>query len=145
MDLLMDYFSNLNWVAVGLAAAASYAVSAVWYSQGVFGKQWMKAAGITKKTGKGVKKSDRMTVIMVTSAITVFITAVALAILVDALALKGFTDGAVLGTLVAGGFLVTNNGMHKLFEERPWMHFGITAVGDVVSLAVMGGVLGLLK
>jgi hypothetical protein len=36
-------FSNVNYVAVMLAAAASFIFGGVWY--GIFSKQWMAAAG----------------------------------------------------------------------------------------------------
>jgi len=139
----MDYLGELNWWAVIAAAAAGYATCGVWYSQSVFGKAWMKAAGLGGKT-KNVK-GDKFTVIMLISAITIVITAAALAVLFDVLRLSGVMDGATLGLLVAGGFLVTNNGMHKLYEMRPYMHFSITALGDVASLVVMGAVLGFFK
>ncbi len=143
MDVLMDYIEQLDWVAVLVAAAASFVTSGIWYSPNALGKQWMKAAGLNAKNKK--LTNDKMTVVMIISALTVVLTAVALAVLADVLAIKGFVDGAVLGALVAGGFIVTNNGMHKLYEQRPPMHFAIQAVGDVVALAVMGGVLGLFN
>ncbi len=142
MDLLVDYLAGLNWMVILLAAAASFVVSSVWYSKSAFGPVWMKVAGLK---GKSIKNAEKMQVLMITSGLTVLLTTVAMAILIDALALKGFVDGAIFGVLIGGGFLVTNNGMHKLFEQRPALHFAITAVGDVVSLAVMGGVLAFFK
>lgn len=38
-------FSNVNYVAVMLAASASFIFGGVWY--GIFSKQWMAAAGMT--------------------------------------------------------------------------------------------------
>lgn len=143
MDVLMDYIEKLDWIAVFLAAAAAYATSGFWYSPNALGKQWAKAAGLNAKRKKPPK--DTMTVIMVLSALMVVITSISLAVLVDVLHIKGLADGAILGVLVGTGFVITNNGMHKLFEQRPPMHFAIQAVGDVVALAVMGGVLGIFN
>ena len=42
MEVLMDYVEQLNWVAVLVSAAAAFAVGAIWFSQAVFGKAWMK-------------------------------------------------------------------------------------------------------
>lgn len=141
MDVLMDYVSQLNWVAVVASAAAAFAVGAVWYSQAVFGKQWMKGAGLTQKD---VENPD-MVKTMGGGAISVLVTAVALAVLFDVLALEGVLDGALLGALAAVGFIVSNKIMHTLFEMKSSEYILITTLGDVVSLAVMGAVLGLLR
>lgn len=142
MDVLIDYLEQLNWGAVLLAAAANFAINAVWYSKLALGKPWMKAVGLKEKD---LANKSKMNVVLLTAVITVLITTTALAVLLDVLKVSGFMDGAVLGTLVAAGFLVTNSGMHKLFEKRPSTHFLITAVGDVVALAVTGGVLALFR
>lgn len=49
MDVLIDYVKQLNWLAVVLAAAAAFVVGFIWYSRGVFGKAWMKSAGLKEK------------------------------------------------------------------------------------------------
>lgn len=141
MDVLMDYLQDLNWIAVLVAAVAAFATGAVWYSQALFGKRWMKLAGLTDKDAKNAN----MLVVMGISFVTVVVTAAALAVLFDVLALEGVVNGAVLGVLASVGFIVTNKKMHCLFEQKPYEYFVITALGDVVSLAVMGGVLGLFS
>ncbi len=141
MDVLMDYVNELNWLAVLASAIAAFAVGAIWYSQAVFGKQWMKGAGLTEKDTKNAS----MATPMIGGYITVVITAVALAVMYDVLALSGVVDGAMLGVLAAVGFIVTNKVMHCLFEQKPTDYVLITCAGDVVSLAVMGAVLGLLR
>lgn len=142
MDVLVDYLEQLNWVAVLLAGVACFAVNAVWYSKLALGKPWQKAVGLKDKD---LKNNKNMNVVLLTAAITIAISTAALAVLIDVLHLSGFTNGAMLGALVAGGFLVTNSGMHKLFEQRPATHFLVTAVGDVVALSVTGGVLALFR
>lgn len=141
MDVLMDYVQDLNWVAVVVAALAAFAVGAVWYSEGVFGKAWMKAAGLKKEDAK----KGNMPLIMGVSLVTVVVTSTALAVLFDVLALEGVVNGALLGALAAVGFIVSNKTMHSLFEQKPNDYLWITGLGDVVSLAVMGGVLGLFS
>lgn len=141
MEVLMDYISNLNWVAVMVAAVAAFIVSAVWYSQGVFGKVWMKAAGIKKSDIKNVNTPVTMAI----SFVTVVVTAAALAVLFDVLQLEGVLSGALLGILVALGFVLMNKAMHSLSENKSSNYLIITGIGDTVSLAVIGGVLGLFS
>ncbi len=141
MEVLMDYIGQLNWIAVLAAAAAAFAVGAVWYSQSVFGKAWMKGAGLTKKQ----IDNPNMVKTMGGGAVTIFVSATALAVLYDVLALDSVFSGALLGVLVAGGFIVTNKLMHNFFEGKSSEYIMITALGDIVSIGVMGAVLGLLR
>lgn len=141
MDVLMDYVNQLNWVAVIVAAVAAFAAGAVWYSNGVFGKRWQKGAGLSDKD----LKSASMGKSMGGGFVVTLISAVALAVTFDVLALEGAVDGALLGALVALGFVVTNKVMHSLFELKSNDYILVTGAGDVVALAVMGAVLGLLR
>ena len=141
MDVLMDYVNELNWVAVVVAALAAFAVGAVWYSNALFAKPWMKGAKLTEKE---MKNAD-MIKPMVVGLLTTFVGAAALAVLFDVLALSGAVDGALLGVLVAAGFIGTNKLMHNMFEIKSSNYTVITIAGDIVSLAVMGAVLGLFS
>lgn len=138
MDVLLDYIYELNWFAILIAAIAGFAVNAVWYSEPLFGKVWMKAAGLKKKD---LGKNSGFETAAVISFLTMLITTAATAVLVDALAVQGAAQGTLLGVLIGFGFLVTNNGMHKLFERRPFAHFAIGAVGDILTLAAIGAIL----
>ena len=137
MDVLLDYVYELNWLAVVVAAAVGMAINAAWYSDYLFIKPWMKAVGIKKKDAA----KPGFEVALVISFITLIITSAAVGVLVDVLAVDGALQGTLLGVLVGFGFLVTNSGMHKLYERRPFALFAITAVGDILTLAAIGAIL----
>lgn len=139
MDVLFDYIYEINWFAVMIAACVGMLISAVWYSDTLFGKTWMKAIGLKKKD---VEKPG-VDLALVISLITLLITSAAVAVLVDVLKITGAWNGLLLGILVGFGFLVTNNGMHKLYEQRPFALFAITAVGDILTLAAIGVILAI--
>lgn len=137
MEVLLDYVYDLNWLAVIVAAAVGMAVNAAWYSDYLFAKPWMKAVGIKKKDAA----KPGAEVALIIAFITLLITTAATAVLVDVLAVNGALQGTLLGVLVGFGFLVTNSGMHKLFERRPFSLFAISAVGDILTLAAIGAIL----
>lgn len=141
MDVLLDYVAELNWLAVLLSTVAAFVVGAVWYSQGVFGKQWMRGARLTEKE----LKNASMPKSIIGGALSTFVGAIALAVLFDVLALDGVVDGLMLGALTAIGFVVSNKVMHTLFELKPTNYILVTTAGDIVALAVMGAVLGLIR
>lgn len=140
MDVLIDYVQNLNWLGVVVAAVAAFVVNAIWYSRALFAKPWMKAAGI-KELPKN--KQPSMVRPLVVGALAELMLAAAMAVLFDVLALKGVFDGALLGVLVAIGFLIANRAMHSNFEGRPTMYRLITDFGDLLAMVVMGVVIAL--
>lgn len=139
MDLLFDYLFQINWFAVVVAACLGMLVNAVWYSEALFSKVWLKSAGLKKKdtNNPGVELG------LVISLILLLITSAAMAVLMDALKITGGWAGLLFGILVAGGFTLTNNGINKINEQRPFALFAITAVGDILTLAVIGVILSL--
>ena len=54
----------------------------------------------------------------------------------------GFAEGALVGLMVAVGFLIPMNGVNYLFEHRPRKLFLINAGHDLTNLVVMGVILG---
>ena len=48
-----DTMTDLNWLAVIVAALAYFAIGAVWYAPPAFGRAWMAAGGMTVEPGDG--------------------------------------------------------------------------------------------
>ena len=46
-------FSNLNWLAIVVAAVSSFALGSLWYSALMFQKPWMKANNFTDESIEG--------------------------------------------------------------------------------------------
>ncbi len=137
MEVLLDNISNLNWIAVVVATLAAFAVGAVWYTPGLFGKPWMKAIGLTEKD---TKNADMVRPIVLTLVGT-FVSAVAIGVLVQVLALTSVWQGASFGVMVAVSLLATNKIMQAQFELRPLSYNVITTGADVVALGLVGAIL----
>jgi hypothetical protein len=139
VQILIDYLGVMNWIAVLIASIAGFAVAGIWYAQAVFGKQWAKGAGISKKGAKNANATQ----IMIGSFMTIFLTTLALAVLSDVLHIRGVFNGMLLGVLVALGFVATTRIMHLIFEQKLPEFIVITVAGDIVTFAAIGGVLAL--
>lgn len=137
MQVFIDYLGELNWLAVFVAAFAAFITGAIWYSKGLFGKQWQKAVGLTEKK----VKDANMTNVMGMSIVTVIISAVAMGLLIKVLVLTTVTQGILFGIMVAIGLLGMNKLMQSMFEQRSMNYWLITLGADVVSLSVMGAIL----
>lgn len=139
MNILFDYIYQINWFAVVVAACVGMLVGAGWYSDKLFGKVWKKSTGLKKKD----IDQPGMDVALIIILVTLIISSATMAVLMDVLKIHGGWNGLLFGILAGFGFLVTNNGMHKLYEQRPFALFAVTAVGDILTLATIGVILAI--
>nr|MDQ3072469.1 DUF1761 domain-containing protein [Bacteroidota bacterium] len=52
MDNISDVVSDLNYIAILVAAVSTFAVGGLWYSPMLFAKPWMAASGLTEEEAK---------------------------------------------------------------------------------------------
>ena len=60
--MTFDFLSDLNWLAVFVAALAYFAIGAVWYAPGLFGRTWAAAGGFDlprPATGRAPRSASR--------------------------------------------------------------------------------------
>lgn len=133
-------FAGLNWIAILLAAVAGFGFGAIWY--GIFGRAWMKAAGITEEDIKGADGTKKQSPLP-------FIIAI-LANLIMAFTLAGFMGHMVLdikhGLITAGlvwlGFVLTTVMVNYSFQMRPISLSAIDAGHWLGVLLIMGCIIG---
>ncbi len=127
---------NINWLAVIVAAVSTMVVGFVWYALPVFGRSWMAAIGKTEEELGGPGPAYALTLI------GSLIRAVVLALVVGVAPAQTVVDGALVGLLVGVGFEVTAYGATYIFSGRSLTLYLIDAGYHVVSLVVMGAILG---
>lgn len=107
-------FAGLNYIAIVIAAAASFMFGGIWY--GVLAKPWMAAAGIDDATMKASKEAGKTTALMIKAFISSLVMAWVLAGLIGHLGKGQVTiyNGIISGAFVWLGFvattLITNHG-----------------------------------
>jgi hypothetical protein len=132
----------INLWAVVLAAASSMVVGSIWYAKPVFGNTWLKLIG---KSDKDMAKGG-MKPILVTVVVS-FITAYVLAH-VTYLSYSFFTDSSFFGAALTTafwvwlGFTAARVITHDAFEGRPMKLTAMTLGHELVTLLVMGAVIG---
>ncbi|MBA3737967.1 MAG: DUF1761 domain-containing protein [Actinobacteria bacterium] len=100
--MTFDALSDLNWLAVFVAALAYFAIGALWYAPPVFGKAWMAAGGMAMPEA-GTRPSPA---IYLTPLVGSVLSAVALGMLAKATDTDTLQEGIALGLIVAIGFAV---------------------------------------
>ena len=135
-----DALSDLNWLAVIVAALAYFAIGAVWYAPPVFGKVWSAAGGMAMPEA-GARPSPA---IYLTPLVGSVLSAVALGMLAKATDTDTLQEGIALGLVVAIGFAVAISFVTAQFEsEKPkplvWgaVNAGYHVVGNLVAAIII--------
>lgn len=133
----------VNWLAIVLAAASTMVVGSVWYMPKAFGNTWQKLARLDPKNMADPKKAIGLTVVasLVTAYVLAHVTYLS----------NRFFGGSFLSSALQTafwvwlGFTAARILTHDLFENRPSKLTLITVSHELVTLLVMGLVIGLLK
>ena len=135
---------TVNYLAVFLAALSSMVVGSIWYSQSVFGKMWAKLAKI--KMDRKPAASE-MVVLLGGTFIASLVTAYVLAH-VSFLSHSFFKNDSFLQDALATAFWLwlgltaARIFVHDAFEGRPWKLTLLTVSHELVTLLVMGLIIG---
>jgi hypothetical protein len=132
-------FSHINWLAVIAAGVSAFLVGGIWYSKMLFADAWMTDS----KLNIDEIKSSSMSKTFGFTALFSLIMAANLAIFLSGTK----TDvawGAEAGFL-AGIWTFCAIAIHSLFELRSWRHIFINGGYSVVSLTLMGAIIGLWR
>ena len=133
---MQNAFHNLNWLAIVVAAVSAFVLGGLWYSPLMFVKRWMKETGITPESTKNNNMFKVFSLAFLLSLIASFF----LAMFIGAKAGAGF--GAMAGFMAGLGWVFTFMGISYLFESRTLVHFLINSTYSIVSLTIMGLIIG---
>ncbi len=132
---------QVNMLAVLLAALSSYVVGMVWYAKPVFGNAWAKMVKLSdndQKAGMGMA--------MVKAGLAALLTAYVVAH-VSYLSNQFFgnsflNDALTTAFWLALGLSATTIVVHDAFEQRPMKLTAMNIGNQVVTILVMGLVIG---
>ena len=126
---------DINIWAVLVAAVISMVAGSVWYSKGLFGKEWAKLAGrkledmTSSASGYGI------------AALGSLVQACILAHFVTYTGSTTFWDGLVTGFWLWLGFVAVVTAINLVFEGKSWALWRINTGYFLVVLLINGGLL----
>ncbi|HVI68964.1 MAG TPA: DUF1761 domain-containing protein [Magnetospirillaceae bacterium] len=133
---------QVNWLAVVLATLSSMVVGAIWYARPVFGNMWIKLAKVDMKKNKGV--GPAMFVTLVVSFLTAFVLA-HVSFLSNKYFGHSFLQDAITTAFWAWlGFTAARFITHDAFEGRPHALTVLNCAHELVTLVIMGVIIGYL-
>ena len=137
----MDFaeaFGNVNFIAVLVAAVATFALGGLWYSPFLLGKPWMAENGFTEQTmGQG-----NMALVFGVAFVLYLIAAVSLAMFLGPVVEMAF--GLQIGLIVGVTYVATATGVTYLFERKSVKLYLINGGYQVLAFALMGAIIGAL-
>ncbi len=132
--------STVNWLAILVAGISSFVVGGIWYSPGLFGKAWMKDNNFTEES---IKKGNKGKIFGFTFIFSLLMAA-NLGMFLNDPAKIDLSMGALYGFL-AGVWTFCAIAIHSLFELKPWRLILINGFYSVVSLTLMGAIIGVWR
>lgn len=129
----------MNLLGILLAALSMFLIGGLWYAPAFLGKVWARAGGFDLDAMAQGNKVQRFGLSFLLAVIM-------------AGALAGFVPpgsgpgaGALAGLLAGVGWVAPAFGMTYTFEQRSFALWAVDAGYHVVSLVVMGLILGLMN
>jgi RsiW-degrading membrane proteinase PrsW (M82 family) len=127
-----------NWLGIFLAALVGFVLGGLWFADFAFGKLWKSFLHTTPEQRKKNQKKAFSTTFLV-----YLIMGWVLIQYLQALHLHGSANGALQGLILGVGFAASNGLVESVFKVEPFQQFLIEYGCQVVTMVVMGGILGL--
>jgi hypothetical protein len=132
---------RLNWVAILVAAIASFLFEALWYS--VFLNEWLAGIGRTREwlMSSGMSPALQYEVAILCAVIT----ATVLSTCIQASGEHSARRGILVGALVWLGFVATSWATEYIFEVRTLKIYAINTGFWLFDLILIGAIVGAWK
>lgn len=131
----------VNYLAVLAAAAVSFILGGLWYSPLLFGKIWMKEAGLTEKD----MKKGNVGLSYLGGFVTAFIIAYITSHFIYFVGADTVEQGLSLGFWIWLGFIATTMFGQVLWDGKSFKFYLINVSYYLAQLLIMGGILAVWK
>lgn len=135
--MILEAFSDLNWMAVILAGLAYFVLGALWYSNLLFGRQYRAAIGA------GEEAASPPAIPLIVNLIGWLVAALAMGLIAVSIGADTWADGAMLGVVTWVGFVLTNQVVNDFYQginaelakiNGPYNLLGFVIMGVIVSV-----------
>jgi hypothetical protein len=129
--MIFDFFGDLNWLAVVVAAVAWFAFSAIWYSVPPISQAWQAAAKVDPAEG------GSFAAVLIPTFVGYLVTTVAIALVAEGIGAAGFGDGLALGVVLGVGFGVVGALVSQLYEQKGPGYWLVIGVKGVIAYSIV--------
>lgn len=140
---------HLNWIAILIAGISAFVLGGIWYSPGLFGNAWMKG---NKLTEEDVRKGNKGRIfgwafifsMLMAVNLGMFLSDPPGTCPAECATKTDLSWGAMAGFL-AGIWGFGAIAIHSLFEQKSWRVILINGFYCLVSLTLMGAIIGVWR
>lgn len=134
--MIVDLFSELNWLAVVVATLAWFAFSAIWYSVPPLSQAWARAAKVDTSAD-----GPPLALLFIPTLIGYFVTTVVIGLLVAGIGADTLADGIVLGAVLGVGFGMVGALVSQVYETKGSAYWLINGLNAVIAYSIVGAIL----
>lgn len=131
-------FSDINWLAILVAAIAYFMLGAVWYSKALFGAKWAAVVGLDMTDPN---KSKGMAKMMTGTFVLILIACMGIAMLVARMDLSVLPSALKLGLITGICFATTAVSISFIYESRPtalyFIDCGYHLAGHLIAAIIL--------
>lgn len=131
-------FSDINWLAILVAAIAYFMLGAVWYSKALFGTKWAAVVGLDMTDPN---KSKGMAKMMTGTFVLILIACMGIAMLVARMDLSVLPSALKLGLITGICFATTAVSISFIYESRPtalyFIDCGYHLAGHLIAAIIL--------
>jgi hypothetical protein len=129
--MILDFFGDLNWLAIVVAAVAWFVYSAIWYSLPPLSNAWQKAARVDATDGPS------MVTLLIPTFVGYLVTTVVIALIARAIGATEVVDGITLGIVLGVGFGVVGALVNQLYERKGASYWTINGVNAIIAYMIV--------
>jgi hypothetical protein len=129
--MILDYFGDLNWLAILVATIAWFVFSAAWYSLPPLSSAWQRAVKVDVTGG------PPLVTILIPTFIAYFVTSIVIALIAKAIGATELADGMALGIVLGVGFGVVSALIGQIYERKGAFYWVINGVNAVIAYALV--------
>lgn len=133
--------SNINWLAVLVAAFATFLLGGVWYTA-LFGKLWQRLHGYSDEKVKAMQKARPPHIFFGVMIISYLLLAAVIAVLFSSLGVSSALAGTTVGLLLWLGPAAAIGLTAWIASDKPFGAYAIDLAYQLVFLVMMGAILG---
>jgi len=134
---------DVNYVALLVAGVASMIIGYLWYSKTLFGNQRMKLSKVSEADIKAASKE--MPKLYGTMYLASLVMAYVVAMFISKIGVTDVMGGVTVAFWAWLGFIATTMLTGVLYERKPLNLYFINAGYQLVTLVVMGAILGAMQ
>jgi hypothetical protein len=134
--MILDFFGELNWLAIIVATIVWFAFSAIWYSVPPLSKAWQAASKVDMTT-----EGPPLALLFIPTLIGYFVTTVVIGLIVKAIGATTIRHGVVLGIVLGIGFGAVGALVSQVYEQKGSTYWLINGINAVIAYAIVSVIL----